>query len=99
EVLGFAFEPGDAAAVPAEVAAGVEAEGCSSSPQAATARARTTVRHMSARIARRLTTLSGVRAWTTELEFAYEHGHAYLLDGAGHWSDCPRMHLRHAERD
>lgn len=26
-------------------------------------------------------------AWTTDLEFAYEHGHIYLLDGTGHWSD------------
>ena len=25
--------------------------------------------------------------WTTDLEFAYEHGHVYLLDGARHWSD------------
>jgi hypothetical protein len=36
-----------------------------------------------------------VKAWTTELEFAYEHGHLYLLDGAGHWSDAPnRVDLR-----
>ena len=38
--------------------------------------------------------MSGVRAWTTELEFAYEHGHVYLLDGAGHWSDDERVDLR-----
>jgi hypothetical protein len=35
-----------------------------------------------------------VRAWTTELEFAYEHGHVYLLDGAGHWSTGARIDLR-----
>jgi hypothetical protein len=36
-----------------------------------------------------------VKAWTTELEFAYEHGHLYLLDGAGHWSDATdRVDLR-----
>ena len=36
-----------------------------------------------------------MKAWTTELEFAYDHGHLYLLDGAGHWSDAPdRIDLR-----
>jgi hypothetical protein len=35
-----------------------------------------------------------VRAWTTELEFAYEFGHVYLLDGAGHWSSHERVDLR-----
>ena len=29
-----------------------------------------------------------MRAWSTELEFAYDHGHLYLLDGASHWSDA-----------
>ena len=38
--------------------------------------------------------MSDVRAWTTEFEFAYEHGHVYLLDGAGHWSDDARIDLR-----
>ena len=28
-----------------------------------------------------------MQVWTTDLEFAYEHGHVYLLDGARHWSD------------
>ena len=33
--------------------------------------------------------------WTTDLEFAYEHGHVYLLDGARHWSDdVQRVDLR-----
>src|SRR4051794_4673409 len=36
------------------------------------------------------TTLGAVQAWTTEVEFAYEHGHLYLLDGADHWSDAER---------
>ncbi len=31
--------------------------------------------------------LGGVQVWTTDLEFAYEHGYVYLLDGARHWSD------------
>ena len=35
-----------------------------------------------------------MRAWTTDLEFAYEHGHVYLLDGSGHWSDDARIDLR-----
>jgi hypothetical protein len=35
-----------------------------------------------------------VQAWTTDLEFAYEHGHLYLLDGARHWSDGDRIDLR-----
>jgi hypothetical protein len=36
-----------------------------------------------------------VPAWTTELEFAYDHGHLYLLDGHGHWSDAEeRVDLR-----
>jgi hypothetical protein len=38
--------------------------------------------------------LGAVRAWTTDLEFAYEHGHVYLLDGARHWSDDERVDLR-----
>jgi hypothetical protein len=38
--------------------------------------------------------LPGVKAWTTDLEFAYEHGHLYLLDGARHWSDDERIDLR-----
>src|SRR4051794_5212026 len=48
---------------------------------------------------RRVTTLGAVQAWTTELEFAYEHGHLYLLDGADHWSDSERrVDLRMPER-
>ena len=35
-----------------------------------------------------------MKAWTTDLEFAYEHGHLYLLDGARHWSDDERIDLR-----
>jgi hypothetical protein len=36
-----------------------------------------------------------VQAWRTELEFAYDHGHLYLLDGASHWSDAEqRVDLR-----
>src|SRR6185436_17858115 len=66
-------------------------------PAGGDGKARTTARHVTARIGRRLTTLSGVRAWTTELEFAYEHGHAYLLDGEGHWSEDPRIDLRMPE--
>ena len=43
--------------------------------------------------------LCGVPAWTTELEFAYEHGHVYLLDGARHWSDDDaRVDLRMPRR-
>jgi hypothetical protein len=39
-----------------------------------------------------------VDAWTTELEFAYEHGHVYVLDGARHWSDTEsRIDLRMPE--
>jgi hypothetical protein len=38
--------------------------------------------------------LCGVQAWTTDLEFAYEHGHLYLLDGTRHWSDGDRVDLR-----
>ena len=34
-----------------------------------------------------------MKVWTTELEFAYEHGHAYLLDGGDHWSDDKRIDL------
>jgi hypothetical protein len=37
--------------------------------------------------------LTGVPAWTTDLEFAYEHGHVYLLDGHAHWSDDARVDL------
>jgi hypothetical protein len=34
-------------------------------------------------------------AWTTEIEIAYDFGHLYVLDGAGHWSDAPaRVDLR-----
>ena len=33
-------------------------------------------------------------AWTTDLEFAYEHGYVYLLDGTRHWSDDERVDLR-----
>jgi hypothetical protein len=35
-----------------------------------------------------------VPAWTTELEFAYDFGHLYVLDGARHWSDEERVDLR-----
>jgi hypothetical protein len=35
-----------------------------------------------------------VQAWTTELEFAYDFGHVYLLDGCGHWSTDERVDLR-----
>jgi hypothetical protein len=35
-----------------------------------------------------------VPAWTTELEFAYDFGHLYVLDGARHWSDDERVDLR-----
>jgi hypothetical protein len=39
-----------------------------------------------------------VRAWRTQLEFAYDHGHLYLLDGAAHWSDSEeRVDLRMPE--
>ena len=27
-------------------------------------------------------------AWATELEFAYDHGHLYVLDAARHWSEA-----------
>ena len=33
-------------------------------------------------------------AWTTELEFAYDFGHLYLLDGGRHWSDGEHVDLR-----
>ncbi len=33
-------------------------------------------------------------ALTTELEFAYDFGHLYLLDGARHWTDDERVDLR-----
>jgi hypothetical protein len=34
-------------------------------------------------------------AWTTEIEIAYDFGHLYVLDAAGHWSDSPtRIDLR-----
>ncbi len=34
-------------------------------------------------------------AWTTEIEIAYDFGHLYVLDSAGHWSDSPtRIDLR-----
>ena len=34
-------------------------------------------------------------AWTDEIEIAYDFGHLYVLDGAGHWSDAPaRVDLR-----
>ena len=34
-------------------------------------------------------------AWTDEIEIAYDFGHLYVLDGAGHWSDGPaRVDLR-----
>jgi hypothetical protein len=34
-------------------------------------------------------------AWTTEIEIAYDFGHLYVLDGAGHWSDtAARVDLR-----
>ena len=34
-------------------------------------------------------------AWTDEIEIAYDFGHLYVLDGAGHWSDTPaRVDLR-----
>ena len=26
--------------------------------------------------------------WATELEFAYDHGHLYVLDAARHWSEA-----------
>jgi hypothetical protein len=29
-----------------------------------------------------------VTAWATELEFAYDHGHLYVLDAARHWSEA-----------
>jgi hypothetical protein len=29
-----------------------------------------------------------VTAWATDLEFAYDHGHLYVLDAAGHWSEA-----------
>jgi hypothetical protein len=93
-VFKLAFEQG--AAAWAEVAAGVAA-GSSSPPHAATRQASTAAEHNRTRIARNLTTLGGVRAWTTELEFAYEHGHAYLLDGTSHWSDGNRVDLRMPE--
>ena len=38
--------------------------------------------------------MGAVKALGTELEFAYEHGHVYLLDGSGHWSDDERVDLR-----
>ena len=27
-------------------------------------------------------------AWATELEFAYDHGHVYVLDAGRHWSEA-----------
>ncbi|MDA0183089.1 hypothetical protein OJ997_22460 [Solirubrobacter phytolaccae] len=34
-------------------------------------------------------------AWTTEIEIAYDFGHLYVHDGAGHWSDtAARVDLR-----
>ncbi|MBE2318908.1 hypothetical protein DVA67_023245 [Solirubrobacter sp. CPCC 204708] len=34
-------------------------------------------------------------AWTTEIEIAYDFGHLYVLDAAGHWSDTEgRIDLR-----
>ena len=39
-----------------------------------------------------------MRAWTTDLEFAYEHGHVYLLDGDFHWSDDARVDVPMPDR-
>ena len=27
-------------------------------------------------------------AWATDLEFAYDHGHLYVVDASSHWSEA-----------